>query len=87
MKLRSIAAVAVLALADVEADGERAAVEEVVVAAEVVAIEDLGGGVLAEEGVWAGVGVGVADANGDGVEIEDVYKRQGLRSGVSVTFF
>jgi hypothetical protein len=54
-------------------------VEEVVETTEAVAIEDLGGGVLAEEGVWAGVGVGVADANGDGVEIEaDVTLTLGL---------
>ena len=49
---------------------DRAGVEEVVVAAEVVAVKDLRGGVLAEEGVGAGVGRRVADADGDGVEIE-----------------
>jgi hypothetical protein len=42
-------------VAHIEAGAELAGVEEVVVAADVVSVEHLGGGVLAEEGEWAGV--------------------------------
>ena len=57
-------------VAHVEAGGDLAGMEEVVVAAQVVAVEHLGGGVLAEEGVGAGVRNAVAGADGDGVEVE-----------------
>ncbi len=43
---------------------------KVVVSAEVISVEDLGFGVLSEEGVGAGVGYRIAYADGDRVEIE-----------------
>ena len=45
-----------------------AGVEEVIVAAEVEAVEHLRGGVLAEEGEGAGIRDGVADTDGDGLK-------------------
>jgi hypothetical protein len=57
-------------LAYIDACVKIAGVEEIIVAAEVEAVEHLGGGVLAEEGEGTGVHYGVAYADGDGVKIE-----------------
>src|ERR1700761_9045281 len=57
-------------VAHVESGGDGARVIEVIGPAYVVAVEDLGEGVLAEEGIGTAIRYGVADADGNGVEIE-----------------